>query len=347
MKLTKWILTGVVAAGSCHNLMAGNFGAEYTTEWQTDFRQGVNWVNLLHLSYSSPTFLGMQLNAASVSIAQTREEAFMHDLQTFSNIEEENLPFALSMLGIGRETEKYSVFFGIRNVNEDYFTSPCTSLFTNSSCGIFPTLSAETPLANYPVASVGFDGKIRWNRWLFQLSVYNGTGYKQLTGKENVFRFCPKSDGIPGMTSLNYEYNGSNYFMGFALRSGMLEHHENGNQRPETETAEKECARIIWAYAEQRLSSHCSLLLQYSLRTGTPTGCRRYAGAGIVVQCGKTQGGIVLNRADFVNEKEWAAELTWKIPCLKRGYLQPALHLIRNDVSKGLAGLIRFGYRIA
>ena len=196
MKLTKWILTGVVAAGSCHNLMAGNFGAEYTTEWQTDFRQGVNWVNLLHLSYSSPTFLGMQLNAASVSIAQTREEAFMHDLQTFSNIEEENLPFALSMLGIGRETEKYSVFFGIRNVNEDYFTSPCTSLFTNSSCGIFPTLSAETPLANYPVASVGFDGKIRWNRWLFQLSVYNGTGYKQLTGKENVFRFCPKSDGI-------------------------------------------------------------------------------------------------------------------------------------------------------
>ena len=214
-------------------------------------------------------------NAASVSIAQTREEAFMHDLQTFSNIEEENLPFALSMLGIGRETEKYSVFFGIRNVNEDYFTSPCTSLFTNSSCGIFPTLSAETPLANYPVASVGFDGKIRWNRWLFQLSVYNGTGYKQLTGKENVFRFCPKSDGILGMTSLNYEYNGSNYFMGFALRSGMLEHHENGNQRPETETAEKECARIIWAYAEQRLSSHCSLLLQYSLRTGTPTGCRR------------------------------------------------------------------------
>ena len=174
MKLTKWILTGVVAAGSCHNLMAGNFGAEYTTEWQTDFRQGVNWVNLLHLSYSSPTFLGMQLNAASVSIAQTREEAFMHDLQTFSNIEEENLPFALS------------------------------------SCGIFPTLSAETPLANYPVASVGFDGKIRWNRWQFQLSVYNGTGNKQLTGKENVFRFCPKSDGILGMTSLNYEYNGSN-----------------------------------------------------------------------------------------------------------------------------------------
>ena len=97
----------------------------------------------------------------------------------------------------------------------------------------------------------------------------------------------------------------------------------------------------------KRLSSHCSLLLQYSLRTETPTGCRRYAGAGIVVQCGKTQGGIVLNRADFVNEKEWAAELTWKIPCLKRGYLQPALHLIRNDVSKGLAGLIRFGYRIA
>ena len=46
-------------------------------------------------------------------------------------------------------------------------------------------------------------------------------------------------------------------------------------------------------------------------------------------------------------KKEWAAELTWKIPCLKRGYLQPALHLIRNDVSKGLAGLIRFGYRIA
>lgn len=227
----------------------------------------------------------MQLNAASVSIAQTREEAFMHDLQTFSNIEEENLPFALSMLGIGRETEKYSVFFGIRNVNEDYFTSPCTSLFTNSSCGIFPTLSAETPLANYPVASVGFDGKIRWNRWQFQLSVYNGTGNKQLTGKENVFRFCPKSDGILGMTSLNYEYNGSNYFMGFALRSGMLEHHENGNQRPETETAEKECAPGSSGHTQNNASVHtaassCNILCGRELQqdaAGTPEPASSYS----------------------------------------------------------------------
>ena len=33
--------------------------------------------------------------------------------------------------------KKARLFVGVRNVNEDFFTSDVTSLFTGSSCGIF------------------------------------------------------------------------------------------------------------------------------------------------------------------------------------------------------------------
>ena len=79
-----------------------------------------------------------------------------------------------------------SLFIGIRNVNEDYFTSPCTALFTNSSCGIFPTISANYPIANYPVASVGIDYKLNLNKWFLETSIYNGTGYRNLSGNRKL-----------------------------------------------------------------------------------------------------------------------------------------------------------------
>ena len=104
----------------------------YTTEMQTDFRKGVNWVNLLRADFSCSLGRGFQLDMASISISETRSEPVVADLQVFSNIEEENLPFAPAVLGITYSKGNSTLFAGIRNVNEDYFTSACTSFFTNS-----------------------------------------------------------------------------------------------------------------------------------------------------------------------------------------------------------------------
>lgn len=217
-----------LAAVSCHCGLAQELQVSYTTELQSDFKQGSNWVNLLRLNFTHSLSKHTILQAATISTARTRAESLADDFQTFSNIEEENHPLAFATLGIQQQFGHSSLFFGIRNLNEDYFTSPATSLFTNSSCGIFPTLSADYQIANYPVASVGLHYELQFTRWSLQASVYNGKGYYRFAGKENVFRFCPQQDGILSVTSLNYQHHDSNYHVGFALHSGMYMDYEEG-----------------------------------------------------------------------------------------------------------------------
>lgn len=235
-----------------HYLAAQDFNLTYTTEFQTDFRKGAKWVNLLRTDFLQSLGNSVNIEVASISVARTSDKKLVDDLQVYSNIEEENLPLALAILGINWHVGASSLFVGIRNLNEDYFNSPCTSLFTNSSCGIFPTLSANYPIANYPVASVGMDYKLKLGNWHMETSIYNGTGYNMFVGKENVFRFCPKTDGILSITSLNYQNNDSGYYMGIALHSGMSAGDESGNSETEEK---KKLNTVLWGYAEQKLSS--------------------------------------------------------------------------------------------
>lgn len=334
------------AVMGCCPLAAQEFGLTYTTELQTDFKKGTNWVNLLRTDFSLPIGEHFRADLATISTAKTREDRLVDDLLTFSNIEEGNIPLALSILGLNCQIGKSSLFFGIRNLNEDYFTSPCTSLFTNSSCGIFPTISTNYPIANYPVASVGLDYKLELKHWTFESSLYNGTGYRNFTGRENVFRICPKSDGILSVTSINYQNNDNGYYFGFALHDGLPVGDEEGSERQETAEKKKELNTVLWGYAEQRIFPHVHMLLQYSISPTEKKGCRNYAGAGFVFQCKNTTGGIFTGYADFKDKYEWVSELTWQIPCWKNGYIQPTLHFIKNNQEKAVIGLLRFGYTI-
>lgn len=336
-------LIGLVCPCLCG--AARYIGLDYTTEMQTDFKGGANWVNLLRTSLSFPLARKLTLEAATVSVSETRTEPLLPDLQTFSNIEEADMPLAFALLGVQWEWGKSSCFIGIRNLNEDYFNSPCTSLFTNSSCGIVPTLSFNFPLPNYPVAAVGLDYKWTDERWLVEFSLYNGTARSRFTGRENVFRFCPSTDGILGITSVSYRQHESSYYLGSALYSRMSVGDAERSEEPTQPAEKREVNWVSWAYAEQRLGdSGLWLLLHASVAPQVSAGCRTFAGAGLVAHCGKTEGGCFADYARFTGSYEWTAELTWKIPCLKNGYVQPALHVICNPDLRAAAGLLRFGY---
>lgn len=326
-----------------HYLAAQDFNLTYTTEFQTDFRKGAKWVNLLRTDFLQSLGNSVNIEVASISVARTSDKKLVDDLQVYSNIEEENLPLALAILGINWHVGASSLFVGIRNLNEDYFNSPCTSLLTNSSCGIFPTLSANYPIANYPVASVGMDYKLKLGNWHMETSIYNGTGYNMFVGKENVFRFCPKTDGILSITSLNYQNNDSGYYMGIALHSGMSAGDESGNSETEEK---KKLNTVLWGYAEQKLSSGLYALFQYSINPTEKQGCRSYVGSGLVMRYKKIEGGVFADYADFTTEHEWASELTCKFLFGKSGYVQPAFHLIANTRECNWVGLIRLGYEI-
>lgn len=344
-KIVVCCFTAVVLENSLP-LHAQDFGITYTTELQTDFRKKVIWINLLRTDFSLPLGKYFCFDGATISIAKSCHKRLVHDLQVFSNIEEENLPLALAVGGLHFQKGCFFCFWGIRNLNEDYFISPYTSLFTNSSCGIFPTLSANYPIANYPVASVGMDCRITIKKWKLEASVYNGTGYKDFTGKSNVFRFCPQSDGLLAVAAVDYQLDGNGYFGGVALHQGNLQDKDPEMHQGNGVRSSKIWNTVVWGYVEQYLSQRIHLLAQYSINPTDKMGCRNYAGGGLLCHCKQTIGGFFVNYADFQEQYEWAGELTWKIPCFEKGYVQPTLHFIKNSQEGKIVGLLRFGYDI-
>ena len=268
----------------------------------------------------------------------------MDDMQGFSNIEEKNLPFAPAVLGLEYRTSRSSLFLGVRNVNEDYFTSPCSSFFTNSSCGIYPTLSANYPLANYPLAAVGLDYRLTSGPWEMELSVYNGTAQCSLTGAHSVFRVCPDTDGVLGLSSVNYRKNDSEYSMGAGIHRGMCVGDETGVEEAVASPQQKRMTCVLWACVEQRVCKRGYALLQCSVRPSVEGGCRSYAGAGGVVKCDKVSFGFFLDYADYTTAHEWAGEVTCRWACTSRMTVQPAIHLIRNSNGNYAAGLLRMYY---
>ena len=172
------------------------FSGEYTTEVQWDLKKHTNWLNHLRLDLAIPLWEGKgTLEAATLHVARTRE-GIIDDWQGHSNIEEDNMLAALAVLGYMHEWKEAHLFVGVRNVNEDFFTSDVTSLFTNGSCGIFPTIAASYPIANFPLSGLTVYFDVGKDGWVLRNSLYNGVGYNGWKHHDNPFRLRPKTDGI-------------------------------------------------------------------------------------------------------------------------------------------------------
>ena len=314
------ILLGVLYAGCCLAART-QVGAAYAGELQSDFRDW-NWVNMLRLEFSQPLGSRLRLDIATISIARTHEGRLIDDLQGFSNIEEEDTPLAPAVACVTWSRGR-----------------PVTSFFTNSSCGLFPTVSANYPIANYPLASLGIHYVFQTERWEFQASVYNGQGYDSFTGRSSVFRFRPAADGLCGIASTAYRNHGSSYHLGGVLYGSA--------PCREGQTKTREVSGAIWGDAEQRVTQDLYLLVQCSVSLPENTAwCRMYAGAGVHMQIGKVQIGAFTNRALFRGIAEQAAELTCRAALSPHVSLQPALHLIGNGTALRSVALLRLGIEL-
>ena len=200
-------------------LQAQELSGQYTTEWQWDMNKNTNWVNQLRLDLSVP--LGSDRNtieAATLHLAKTGESV-IGDWQGFSNIDADNMLASIAVLGFMHQWNSGHLFIGVRNVNEDFFTSPITALFTNSSCGIFPTVAASYPIANYPFSGLTLYFDITKKGWTFRNSLYNGTGYNGWTAHDNPFLIKPKTDGIFNMSQIEYTHRSGEYYAGIAVHT--------------------------------------------------------------------------------------------------------------------------------
>lgn len=312
------------------NLFAQTFGLEYTGELQTDFKRA-KMANLLQLNAEIPFAKKFSFNVSSVSVASTDTEPLIEDLQGYSNIDAQNIPFALSVAGFSWNiNEHHSLFAGIRRMDEDYFCSEVLSLFTNSSAGVFPTISANYDIATYPCASLGIHYIYNKENLTFQSSLYNGTGNYRFSGRENVFRICPKTDGVFALAQTEYRFKGSRYYLGASLHCSDLRQTGRQNLRP-----------TVWGYAEQALPAGFTLLAAYSHAFTNNNDCRNYCAVGGKYTYKKAEFGICSDYTRISGVNEFATEFTGCIALTEYLSLQPAMHLVTTDGRTKCIGMLR------
>lgn len=330
-------------------------GMELATELQGTGAGDFNLAALLRLHASLPIGHGFAVDLGGLSTGMTAAESIGVERQTCSNIDAGNVPFALSVAGVrwdfstqkwGERHASQSLFVGIRNMNEDYFASPVTSFFTQSSCGIFPTLSFNYDMANYPNASIGAHYRVENSRGLvFQTSLYNGRGYRRFSGRENVFRFCPKDDGLFGLAEVAYNHKGSSYFAGTCVGLSPRPLPKRGS------SCKRGVSSTPWLYAEQRLSDDITLLAGASHAFAEDAECTDFVGLGAHYALKRIELGVFTDYARLSVGNEWTTELTCKAQLTHHLFLQPALHFVVTPAASGTSsfqalGLLRLGIEI-
>ena len=357
LQLLQGMLAGILLPATAQTI-----SINYTTEFQYGIQSNrANWCNLLRTDVALPIAQKGSLDLALIHFYKVKERPVLTDRMTFSNIEEENVPAAIALLGYQQEIGHSRLFLGIRNMNEDYFTASAMSLFTNSSCGIFPTISVNYPIANYPVAALCVHYVGQWNQWRLQGSIYNGKAYSGWNKADNPFRLKIKQDGVFGLSEINYETDYGIFNLGVGLHNRLPlcddVQPSNSTKTPGEKTSptyeEKQMSAIGWAYAEQTIwnnQAHAlKLLAQFSQNTSAAVPCQQYAAFGSVwsYQNNKQQTfetGVVYTRGKFGNAFESDTEITCRYQFRPTASIQPALHLIHNPESVRAVLLVRFSY---
>lgn len=329
---------------------AQEFSGELTSEWQWDMNKRTNWVNLLRLNMRLPLANGKgAFEAATLHVAKTKEETILADWQGFSNIEADNMFAAIAVLGYMHTWQNAHLFVGVRNVNEDFFTSNVTSLFTNSSCGIFPTIAASYPIANYPFSGLTLYFDVTRGPWTFKNSLYNGTGYNGWKGNDNPFLVRPKRDGVFNISQLEYSAHDARYFAGltvhtrqhltceqegFVTTDGSSASENDGEEAVSTEKTTNKTTFAWWVYGEQPVwtagDRSVVCMAQYSENTSRKNECYRYAEVGCAYRDSLNECGLSGQYARFQEGNEWSMELTWRRQLSETVAVQPSFQYVNN-----------------
>lgn len=335
-----------------------------TTEglWNiTDGKAG--WCNLLEVSAETGLWKGAGLEAAAISTYNLGIPV-AGDLQAFSCIDAgPDKAFRLIEAGIRQDIgDKCSVYAGLRNIDMDHFTTPFTALFTNASHGNFPILSANFPLATYPLAALCLHAEFSPLQGLtLRESLYNGVASDRINRQ---FRFCPRGDGMFNIGSLSYHIGEEGrhhgyYAVGYALGSSPSEtspdkiaskREQTGLARslPSVSGQSKTFNYALWTLIEQPLlhvgESHLGAMWQGGTSPASRSTCRHYWGAGLIwsnIPPRMTQVGLVVNRALYADGRETDVELTGSFPVCDHFTLQPAVHCINTGGNYTAAAQLR------
>lgn len=321
----------------------------YTTEGLWNATTGVaNWVNLLNVDYEFPLWhngaLTLDLTAVG-NLRQSKGKSGVADnLHLFSAIEDSPSTLALMAFGIGQKffDEELMLYFGIRNLGMDYFTSPHNSVFTSAMNGLFPSIATNFAVADAPLAAMALHAEWRpSNHWSAKLSIYDGVA-TQLW--DELFCVNMRRDGIFAIGEVGYagdegSYVGT-YNLGatFGYAPTALEIERGGEQ--------KVSRASMWILAEQPLYRQASGRELYLIMHGAwapQSDCDLYGAGALVCRSLFSKGdyiGFMMSRGLYRGGYETQLEVTYSYQWryLK---LQPALHRIFAALGDYTVGMLK------
>ena len=348
------ICSMLVVAGVFGTKAQPSFELEYITEFQTNFGRNHNWVNFLELYGGLPTesisnrWRNGSFHAQLVFTYRIHKNRVINDLLNYSDITKEPLPFSVFKFGYQHRWGRFSLFGGVRNVEEDFFTKPYMSLFTNHTARMGPTLALNFALADMPLGAMCLHAEFQiTDNLLFKTSLYNGIAHEQERRPLRSFRVDPQNDGLLSISQLSFTQNRidrGNYAFGVAIHTkgepswsffGNIEQTLFENNRIEI--------GLLLQGGFSPLSSNKPFM-------GEPK-CRSFLGIGghfrgLLSRDKREAFGIYLATADFVHTRERILEITWQYQLINQIAIQPAFHVVQTGSNTRNVGLLRLIFTI-
>lgn len=327
----------------------------YNTEFQYNFEGRANWLNLLTLEADFPVFRSGTFSLQTLSFYKVAPHRIANDRQIFSNIEVDNTAVGIFFFGYTHAFKKVTLFGGMRSLNHDYFLNPYTSLFINSSPGVYPTLEDNFRLANYPASGVCVHVEyLISKRFTLRNSLYNGIARELLDSRWGAFSFSPGRDGLINITTIDYANVASRqgrYGLGFLVHTKF----RGGADGAMAVEPQRRGNFVAWGNVEQSLfrfsRREVGLLLQASFAPKAWNDCSSYFGVGIVCKGlfmpdKKDTFGVLVNRAGYARVVEHVVETTWQCALSKTIALQPSFQYILTGNQTYFVGLVRAIYTL-
>ncbi|MGL5636454.1 MAG: hypothetical protein ACRDD8_09220 [Bacteroidales bacterium] len=311
----------------------------YTTELETAFERKCNWANLIQTNFDilfkkNDTQNYGKLRINLITTIQTYAGTIVDDLQGFSNIREKDYLLSPFLVGYSYYFGGSEFFAGMRNINEDYFTTDYTSLFTQSSAGIHPTLSANYNLANYPYSGLSLFLETNPTNFIrLRTSIYNAAAGAVFVKDESPFVFSKKGFFLLQDCLLQNKI--------WKFNIGMMAQFKQKDNFQDL---------VLWGVLEKLLYSDSKLAVgilgEASYAFSKNVDCSTFMSAGLTIsgllgEKDKNICGAQFYYAKYRERSDLDIELTWRYQMNKYFTFQPAMHIVKTEKWHP-AALLRF-----
>jgi len=188
--------------------LKASFNANYTSDFGRNFTGGIKkgnfYLGLLNLALELPVFRNGQFYFQLQNTHGSLPSAdYVGDLQTFSNIENGNYTY-LYAAWYKHQFGKFSITFGVHDLNSEFNVSEIGAFYTNSSFGIQPSISWNMTASIFPKNTLGMILKYDFTDNLSIITgIYDGDPGNLSDDKYNLdLSIDLKNQGILNVTEL-------------------------------------------------------------------------------------------------------------------------------------------------